>query len=53
MDAVKKSFPNGLPTLAELAVLNKGKDVPPETAWIFGKEDDVSGRRMQHNLQVQ
>lgn len=41
MENVQKNFPKGLPTLAELAVLNKGKDVPPETAWIWGSEDDV------------
>ncbi|CAK7234102.1 hypothetical protein SCUCBS95973_008821 [Sporothrix curviconia] len=41
MEHVKKSFPKGLPTLAELAEYNKGKDVPPETAWIWGEEDDI------------
>lgn len=41
MDQVKKDFPNGLPKLADLAVLNARKDVPPETAWIWGKDDEV------------
>ncbi|CAK7204040.1 hypothetical protein SEUCBS139899_006791 [Sporothrix eucalyptigena] len=41
MEHVKKNFPKGLPTLAELAEHNKGKDVPPETAWIWGEDDDI------------
>lgn len=30
-----------LPTLEELRETNKGKDVPPETAWIWGADDEV------------
>jgi len=41
METVKKLFPKGLPTLAELKEFNKGKDVPPETAWIWGKDDEL------------
>ncbi len=41
MEHAKKTFPKGLPTLAELAVYNKGKGVPPETAWIWGADDEV------------
>ncbi|EFW98844.1 hypothetical protein CMQ_4696 [Grosmannia clavigera kw1407] len=41
MEKVKKDFPNGLPKLADLAILNAGKDVPPETAWIWGKDDEL------------
>jgi hypothetical protein len=40
MDIVEKQFPNGLPTLAELKELNS-PGVPPETAWIWGKDDEV------------
>lgn len=42
MENVKKTFPKGLLILAELAEFNKGEDVPPETAWIWGEEDEVS-----------
>lgn len=41
MDHVTKLFPNGLPTLADIKKFNAGKDVPPETAWIWGKDDEV------------
>jgi hypothetical protein len=41
MDIVKAKFPNGLPTLAELKANNSGKGVPPETAWIWGEDDEV------------
>ncbi|KAJ9143786.1 hypothetical protein NKR23_g6400 [Pleurostoma richardsiae] len=34
-------FPAGLPTLEELKVHNKDSDVPPETAWIWGKDDEI------------
>lgn len=40
MDVVKAKFPNGLPTLEELKAYNS-KDVPAETAWIWGDEDEV------------
>jgi len=43
MEAVTARFPNGLPTLAELKEINKGKDVPLETAWIWGPDDEVGG----------
>lgn len=39
--AIKDKFPNGLPTLEDLAKLNAGKNVPPETAWIWGEDDEV------------
>jgi hypothetical protein len=41
MEHAKKLFPRGLPTLEELKTFNAGKDVPPETAWIWGKDDEV------------
>lgn len=41
MDVAKKNFPDGFPTLKELRKLNEGKDVPPETAWIWGEDDEV------------
>lgn len=41
MDIARKTFPNGLPTLEQLAAYNKGKDVIPETSWIWGKDDEV------------
>lgn len=41
MDTVTALFPGGLPTLAGLKELNKGKDIPPETAWIWGPDDEV------------
>jgi hypothetical protein len=42
MDIATARFPNGLPTLEELKRLN-GPDVPAETAWIWGSDDEVSG----------
>lgn len=41
MEHAIKAFPNGLPSLAQLAVHNKGKDIPPETSWIWGKDDEA------------
>jgi hypothetical protein len=41
MDTVLKTFPNGLPTLEELKHYNSS-DVPEETAWIWGADDEVS-----------
>ena len=41
MDIVRAEFPDGLPTLEELKTYNRGKGVPPETAWIWGKDDEV------------
>ncbi len=41
MEIVNEAFIGGLPTLEELKVYNKGSDVPPETAWIWGKNDEV------------
>jgi hypothetical protein len=38
---IKNRFPNGLPSLAELAKLNADKSVPAETAWIWGEQDEV------------
>lgn len=41
MEHAQKAFPRGLPTLAELKDFNAGQDVPPETAWIWGDNDEV------------
>ena len=41
MEFVKSKFPNGLPTLKELKTVNANRDVPPETAWIWGEDDEV------------
>ncbi|OAA59734.1 hypothetical protein SPI_05932 [Niveomyces insectorum RCEF 264] len=41
MEHVKKNFPKGLPKLADLAAFNAGKPVPPETAWIWGADDEI------------
>ena len=41
MEFMKSKFPKGLPTLKELRATNAGKDVPPETAWIWGENDEV------------
>jgi hypothetical protein len=41
MEHAQKTFPSGFPTLAELKNFNAGKDVPPETAWIWGDDDEV------------
>lgn len=41
MEHATKLFPGGLPTLEELKHFNAGKGVPPETAWIWGKDDEV------------
>jgi hypothetical protein len=38
--AVAEQFPNGLPTLQDLKKHN-GPEVPEETAWIWGPEDEV------------
>jgi len=43
MEHALKIFPNGLPNLEQLLAYNKGKDVPPETSWIWGKDDEVGG----------
>ncbi|KAH8666754.1 hypothetical protein BX600DRAFT_397622 [Xylariales sp. PMI_506] len=40
MDPVLEAFPGGLPTLGELKAFNS-PDVPPETAWIWGKDDEI------------
>ena len=40
MDHARKTFPDGLPSLEQLRSFN-GPDVPPETAWIWGKDDEV------------
>lgn len=42
MEHVLGTFQNKLPTLTEIKNHNKGRDVPPETAWIWGKDDEVS-----------
>jgi hypothetical protein len=42
MEIASKSFPKGLPTLEEVKALNAGLDVPPETAWFWGKDDEAS-----------
>lgn len=41
MEVVLKKFPNGLPTLEQIRKYNKGSDVPLETAWIWGEDDEV------------
>jgi len=41
MEAALAKFPNGLPTLEQIREHNKGSDVPPETAWIWGDNDEV------------
>ena len=43
MDQAMQKFPDGLPKLAQLAAYNKGKDVPVETSWIWGSDDEASG----------
>jgi hypothetical protein len=40
MEVAMQKFPKGLPTLEELKNWNTS-DVPPETAWIWGKDDEV------------
>ncbi|KAN0099539.1 hypothetical protein V8E51_013314 [Hyaloscypha variabilis] len=40
MEVAMKKFPKGLPTLEELKKWNTS-DVPPETAWIWGKDDEI------------
>jgi hypothetical protein len=40
MEIALKKFPNGLPTLEELKKSN-GSDPYPETAWIWGEDDEV------------
>lgn len=42
MDIALSKFPNGLPTLEQLKSLNEGTGVPPETSWIWGKDDEES-----------
>jgi len=41
MENAKALFPQGLPTLSELKKANEGKNVPPETSWIWGADDEV------------
>ena len=41
MEKINVLFPKGLPTLEELKAYNKSSDVPPETAWIWGEDDEV------------
>jgi hypothetical protein len=41
MEVAMQKFPKGLPTLEELKKWNTS-DVPPETAWIWGKDDEVN-----------
>ncbi|KAH0287576.1 hypothetical protein M436DRAFT_35268 [Aureobasidium namibiae CBS 147.97] len=41
MEHALKIFPNGLPNLEQLVAYNKGKDVPPETSWIWGRDDEI------------
>jgi hypothetical protein len=40
MDIAIQKFPKGLPTLEEVKKSN-GSDPYPETAWIWGKDDEV------------
>ncbi|KAH8762363.1 hypothetical protein BGZ57DRAFT_943859 [Hyaloscypha finlandica] len=40
MDVAMRKFPKGLPTLEEIKKSN-GADPYPETAWIWGKEDEI------------
>jgi hypothetical protein len=41
MEHALKLFPDGLPTLEQIKDFNKNSDVPPETAWIWGKDDEI------------
>lgn len=41
MEHALETFQNKLPTLAQIREHNEGSDVPPETAWIWGKDDEV------------
>lgn len=41
MEHAIKSFPDGLPSLEQVAAYNKGKDIPRETSWIWGEDDEV------------
>ena len=41
MDTSRQQLPDSLPTLEEIQALNKGKDIPPETAWIWSEKDEV------------
>ncbi|KAL1296809.1 hypothetical protein AAFC00_004435 [Neodothiora populina] len=41
MDQALAKFPKGLPTLKKLAEYNQGSNVPPETAWFWGIEDEI------------
>lgn len=43
MDHAKKMFGGHLPTLQQLKTFNQGSGVPPETAWIWGRDDEVRG----------
>ena len=40
-DLVNATLAN-LPTLEQIRQLNKGRDVPPEAAWIWGEDDEAS-----------
>ena len=41
MEHALSLFPDGLPNLETLKQHNKGRDVPPETSWIWGEDDEV------------
>ncbi|THX23339.1 hypothetical protein D6D10_10340 [Aureobasidium pullulans] len=41
MEHALSLFPDGLPNLETLKQHNKGRDVPPETSWIWGEDDEI------------
>ncbi|KAG9254757.1 putative cyclase-domain-containing protein [Emericellopsis atlantica] len=41
MENALKKFPGGLPTLEQIRESNKGSDLPLETAWIWGPDDEI------------
>lgn len=45
MEHALKLFQNQLPTLSQLKAHNEGTGNPPETAWIWGKDDEVGRPR--------
>lgn len=42
MDVALSAFPDGLPSLDQLKLMNTGKGIPLETSWIWGNDDEVS-----------
>lgn len=41
MEHALNLFHNQLPTLSQLKAHNKDSGIPPEAAWIWGKDDEV------------